>query len=200
MKIYFCDGCNESIPLADIQSGVVTTIKGKLFCRICIPAGALAGPTASTRTPRPRAARGHPLLMLLVLLLLVWTAWRDQELLGLSQSSSGELAEPSVDPNEEARRRLMLLESELYALSQQIEIQSLELAGVSAAFEAQRAEDADRDKALGAQGDELARLAVAQQVAGQLVERVQINANSAATLELRVDALSQAVAAHEADL
>ena len=37
MKIYFCDGCNESIPLADIQAGQVTTIKGKLFCGNCNP-------------------------------------------------------------------------------------------------------------------------------------------------------------------
>lgn len=33
MKIYFCDVCNESIPLQDIKDGVATTIDGRIYCR-----------------------------------------------------------------------------------------------------------------------------------------------------------------------
>jgi hypothetical protein len=33
MKIYFCDVCNESIPLQDIKDGVANTIDGRIYCR-----------------------------------------------------------------------------------------------------------------------------------------------------------------------
>jgi predicted nucleic acid-binding Zn-ribbon protein len=32
MKIYFCDVCNESIPLQDIKDGVANTVNGKIYC------------------------------------------------------------------------------------------------------------------------------------------------------------------------
>ncbi|HEX5009303.1 MAG TPA: hypothetical protein VFY71_02790, partial [Planctomycetota bacterium] len=74
MKIYFCDGCNESIPLTDIQAGQVTTVKGKLFCRNCIPPGGVpaSGP------PAQAVHRGAgPIVVTLLLGLLAYTAWRD---------------------------------------------------------------------------------------------------------------------------
>ncbi|MFH2000148.1 MAG: hypothetical protein ABIK28_10725, partial [Planctomycetota bacterium] len=37
MKIYFCDECNESIPLQDIKDNNAVTLKGKIFCRKCNP-------------------------------------------------------------------------------------------------------------------------------------------------------------------
>lgn len=37
MKIYFCDECNESIPLQDIRDNVAATLKGKIFCKKCNP-------------------------------------------------------------------------------------------------------------------------------------------------------------------
>ena len=37
MKIYFCDICNESIPLTDLKDGRASTIKGKIFCGNCNP-------------------------------------------------------------------------------------------------------------------------------------------------------------------
>ena len=52
MKIYFCDGCNESIPLTDIQAGQVTTVKGKLFCRNCIPPSPAAAAPPAPASPR----------------------------------------------------------------------------------------------------------------------------------------------------
>lgn len=38
MKIYFCDICNESIPLKDINSNSITIERGKIFCQKCAPA------------------------------------------------------------------------------------------------------------------------------------------------------------------
>ena len=37
MKIYFCDICNESIPLKDINSNRITIEDGKIFCPRCAP-------------------------------------------------------------------------------------------------------------------------------------------------------------------
>jgi hypothetical protein len=37
LKIYFCDGCNESIPLKDINENRITIDAGKIFCAKCAP-------------------------------------------------------------------------------------------------------------------------------------------------------------------
>lgn len=37
VKIYFCDICNESIPLKDLEMGAAITIKGKVICHRCNP-------------------------------------------------------------------------------------------------------------------------------------------------------------------
>lgn len=37
LKIYFCDGCNESIPLKDINDNRITIDAGKIFCSKCAP-------------------------------------------------------------------------------------------------------------------------------------------------------------------
>jgi hypothetical protein len=37
LKIYFCDGCNESIPLKDINENRITIDAGKIFCARCAP-------------------------------------------------------------------------------------------------------------------------------------------------------------------
>lgn len=37
VKIYFCDICNESIPLKDLEMGTAITIKGKVICYRCNP-------------------------------------------------------------------------------------------------------------------------------------------------------------------
>jgi hypothetical protein len=46
MKVYFCDVCNQSIPLADLKENRATTIQGKLFCQACNPLNTL--PATST--------------------------------------------------------------------------------------------------------------------------------------------------------
>src|SRR5262245_45784567 len=102
MKIYFCDGCNESIPLADIQAGQVTTIKGKLFCRNCIPLGS----GASTSAAPPAESRGtHPLVVLALLGLLAYVAWR--ELPRLSGVAPGGGPESASEEDEGADHRLV---------------------------------------------------------------------------------------------
>ena len=37
MKIYFCDICNESIPLRDINSNRISIEEGRIFCANCAP-------------------------------------------------------------------------------------------------------------------------------------------------------------------
>jgi hypothetical protein len=37
LKIYFCDACNESIPLKDLHSNRITFDAGKIFCAGCAP-------------------------------------------------------------------------------------------------------------------------------------------------------------------
>jgi hypothetical protein len=46
MKIYFCDICNESIPLKDINSNRITIEDGKIFCQKCAPKKARASERA----------------------------------------------------------------------------------------------------------------------------------------------------------
>jgi TolA-binding protein len=61
MKVYFCDVCNQSIPLADLKEDRATTIQGKLFCQACNPLNTL---------PPAHAGGGARLLGVLALVLL----------------------------------------------------------------------------------------------------------------------------------
>ena len=71
MKLFFCDICNESIPLQDIKENRSTTIKGKIFCRKCNPLNELTGgePSGSSSTAAGPASG----MLALVALLLVLT-------------------------------------------------------------------------------------------------------------------------------
>ncbi|MFO0984012.1 MAG: HEAT repeat domain-containing protein [Planctomycetota bacterium] len=64
MKLYFCDICNESIPLGDLKENLATTIRGKLFCKTCNPLN-----TVPAAKPVPASALS-PLAVVLVGLLL----------------------------------------------------------------------------------------------------------------------------------
>lgn len=44
MKIYFCDECNESIPLQDIKANKITIDEGKIYCNDCAPKGTRKDP------------------------------------------------------------------------------------------------------------------------------------------------------------
>jgi uncharacterized coiled-coil protein SlyX len=67
MKLFFCDICNESIPLQDIKDNRATTIKGKIFCRNCNPLNELASdgpPGAGGRgADAPRGGSGGTALL-----------------------------------------------------------------------------------------------------------------------------------------
>jgi hypothetical protein len=57
VKIYFCDICNESIPLQDLEAGKAITVKGKVLCRNCNPgAGSAASPPAAAAAQPARYA------------------------------------------------------------------------------------------------------------------------------------------------
>lgn len=65
MKLFFCDICNESIPLQDIKDNRATTIKGKIFCRACNPLNELVSEPSSTAAGAPaQAASGGSSTML----------------------------------------------------------------------------------------------------------------------------------------
>jgi archaellum component FlaC len=70
MKLFFCDICNESIPLQDIKDNRATTIKGKIFCRACNPLNELVtsdGPTAQPVLPaRAESSFGGSIALLYV--------------------------------------------------------------------------------------------------------------------------------------
>jgi HEAT repeat protein len=59
MKIYFCDVCNESIPLEELASGA-TTIKDKIICSSCLPKAAPGAGAAG-------ASRGASILAMIAI-------------------------------------------------------------------------------------------------------------------------------------
>lgn len=193
MKIYFCDGCNESVPLAEVQSGHITTIAGKLFCKTCIPPSALQ-PTV--QAPAPAASRGsHPLLVVVVLALLGWTAWREAEPYLSQPEEPLEPAGPTVE--ETLRQDLDELGDELRLLELGGEQRARELGQLAASLDGERAGRESLDKRLTGQEAEVLRLSRGQAAASSLIEKVQRNTNKVASLEVRMDALSDAVAAHQ---
>lgn len=114
MKIYFCDICNESIPLKDINSNRITIEEGKIFCQKCAPKKARSG----ERVPGPVLA------MLAVVLLLVvafgvmgWKLISDQsEQIRALQASTDSLdASLTGVPD-----RLKALEQDLSSLSDSV--------------------------------------------------------------------------------
>jgi hypothetical protein len=190
MKIYFCDGCNESIPLADIQAGQVTTIKGKLFCRNCIPPGAGAGPAAPAPAPARRGT--SPALVLVVLLLLGYTVWRDLPALGAAVSGleppSGELQAngPRVALDaiaaDVARLRESTAELERRMTFQRGDVESV------------RASAADLDRGLDQLDEAIDGLVRGQAETGQLIEKLAMQDNRDQLLEARIDTLADMVA------
>ncbi len=65
LKIYFCDGCNESIPLKDINANRIAIDAGKIYCAKCAP-----------RKPREaaRVSTGVVVALLLLVATLVGSA------------------------------------------------------------------------------------------------------------------------------
>jgi hypothetical protein len=197
MKIYFCDGCNESVPLVDVQSGRITTIKGKLFCSNCIPPGAV-GPNASPLAAPPSRSSSPALLMILVLLLLGWTAWRDWSLMMPDSPPMTEVSEDERDPLSDLELRAERVDQKVMQLMADSEQSSRALTSLRGDLEGLRAADAESSRSSDRLADDIDRLARTQAEMSQVIEKVQHNSGRADALSSRLDAISDSVAAHQA--
>jgi len=179
MKLFFCDICNESIPLQDIKEAKSATIKGKIFCRKCNPLNEL-GPVESSS--RGGAAATGLLLAVLVLLLLVacglgYVIYDLKFSTDESPTMSGEVDRGPTEGDLSALRdRLEVIESEL------AEVGDLEaLPGRIAALQEEAASGASGQTQLFRDVAELQEGLVA---VGRLRERLD-------GMSLRVEELSQ---------
>ncbi|MHC5209791.1 MAG: HEAT repeat domain-containing protein [Planctomycetota bacterium] len=189
MKIYFCDGCNESIPLADIQAGQVTTIKGKLFCRACIPPGAGVGPASN---PPPARRGSSPLLVVGVLALLAYPVWRDLPRLTAAVTGQEEVA-GELDQSGE-RLELDAVAADLVRLRETTAELERRLTFQRGDVESVRASAADLARSLDQLNESIDGLARGQAETGQLIEKLAIQENRDQLLQARIDTLADMVA------
>jgi hypothetical protein len=194
MKIYFCDGCNESVPLADVQSGRMTTIKGKLFCSNCIPPSTVSPAPLS----QPSRARSNPLWAVLIIVLVGWTIWRDWPIIANTAPLTEEV-QPR-DPLGDMARSIEAIDVRLMQSVADGGQSGRELLSLRADLEMLRAADAEQLRAASRLEDDVDRLAHTQAEMGRLIEKVQMTVNLTEVLNERVDALSDSVAAHQAML
>lgn len=194
MKIYFCDGCNESIPLADIQAGQVTTVKGKLFCRSCIPPGGVT--PAAPAAPAARSGAG-PVTVTVLVLLVAYLAWRDLPARLLTAGDGEVLAE--LEAGDE-RRAAGLLEADLAQLRTAADELDRKLVFQRGDLDGLRASVADLQRGLEGLRDAIDGLQRGQAETGQLIEKLNLQENRARSLEARIDTLADMLAAHEQKL
>lgn len=71
MKIYFCDICNQSIPLQDLDSGTAVAVKGKLLCAACNATVAASGKASAPAATAPGSGGGGRAAMAVGALALV---------------------------------------------------------------------------------------------------------------------------------
>jgi len=191
MKIYFCDGCSESIPLADIQAGQVTTVKGKLFCRNCIPPGGAAA--AAPPAPAARSGAG-PVTVAVLVLLVAYLAWRDlpARLLG---TGDGE-ARAELQAGDE-RRVSALVEADLGQLRTAADELDRKLVFQRGDIDGLRAAAADLQRGLDSLRESIDGLQRGQAETGQLIEKLNLQDNRMRSLEARIDTLADMLATHE---
>ncbi len=186
MKIYFCDGCSESIPVGDIQAGQVTTIKGKLFCRKCVPIGASAAAPAA-----PVRHRNHPVLIACVVGLVVHALWTSDgmgDLIGRGAEVTG----PAV-VDDRFERRLADLEGEAAHVAAGAEELTRKVEFQQADIETLRLADSDASRSLDQVRMESERLARGQADMGELIEKIAMAENRSEVLESRLNVLADKV-------
>ncbi len=127
MKIYFCDVCNESIPIQDIKDGVATTVGGKIYCRSHNPLQAVQGLAVKKSSEKTSIVLFAIVIVLLmaVLAIMLWGQGdKDEEFATLSsqvklRSDLGNITE-----------RLNLLQPDTVALKVKSQEQETILSGI----------------------------------------------------------------------
>ncbi|MCA9321429.1 MAG: HEAT repeat domain-containing protein [Planctomycetes bacterium] len=114
MKIYFCDKCNESIPIKAIEANRISIDAGKIYCEDCAP----------TKPSRSRATAGLWTVAVAVLFggglgVLAMTLWGDKLFGGEARESMGERLGRLELQLEDARSRQ---ESRFSALEAEFEV------------------------------------------------------------------------------
>jgi len=127
MKIYFCDVCNESIPLQDIKDGVATTVGGKIYCASHNPLQAMQGITANKSTEKTSIVLFAIVIVLLmaVLAIMLWGQGnKDEEFATLSSQDKlrGDVGNVT--------ERLNLLQPDVVALKVKSQEQETILTGI----------------------------------------------------------------------
>jgi hypothetical protein len=190
MKIYFCDGCNESIPLTDIQAGQVTTVKGKLFCRNCIPPS-----PAAAAPPAPASRRGAgPFTVGLLLLLVGYVAWRD---LPARFGGAGDLEVRDELDRGSDRRSSDILAADLAKLRESADELDRKLTFQRGDVDSLRALAADEQRGLDQLREVIDGLQRGQAETGQLIEKLNLQDNRLHALEARIDTLADMVASQQ---
>lgn len=190
MKIYFCDGCNESIPLADIQAGQVTTVKGKLFCRNCIPPGPSTG-----APPAPAARSGAgPMTVAVLVLLVAYIAWRDLPA-RFGGTGDGEARQELARGGD--RHAADLQAADVQALRQSGDELDRKLTFLRGDVDSLRASAADLQRGVDSLRETIDGLQRGQAETGQLIEKLNLQDNRVHALEARIDTLADMVASQQ---
>jgi hypothetical protein len=125
MKIYFCDACNESIPLQDIKDNMAATLKGKIYCRNCNP----LKDVVEQRAPAPAPAFNTLLMVVIIVLLVVviglmvfYKGAPDVE-----YASTGDLQDASRGLERNVNAQIDLMRQELTSIDENLKQQVLNL-------------------------------------------------------------------------
>ena len=190
MKIYFCDGCNESIPLTDIQAGQVTTVKGKLFCRNCIPPG-----PSTVAPPAPAARSGAgPVTIVVLLLIVAYLAWRDLPA-RFGGAGDGEARQELARGGD--RHAADLAVADIQSLRQSGDELDRKLTFLRGDVDSLRASAADLQRGLDSLRETIDGLQRGQAETGQLIEKLNLQDNRVHSLEARIDTLADMVASQQ---
>lgn len=184
MKIYFCDGCNESLPLSDIKAGLVTSIKGKLFCKNCIPPGGGGGEPIETVVK----SRPQPVLLAIVFLLVAHTVYREFQAGSPSNVGYGETS--SEIAGRDTDGRFGNLEDDVSSLRRADTEFDRRVDFSRSETEQLRTQMIDVSRAIDQVGVEIDRLARTQAETGQFIERMNLLENRAEVINGRVDTLA----------